>query len=55
MLTMVGDCFDNRIGEGFPALSLMASRLIGTHGKGCIQQQHPLSCPAGEVSTFGIR
>jgi len=41
---------DGGIGELFPTLALVARSLMGTHGKGGIEQQHALFRPSGKVA-----
>ena len=41
---------DGGIGEGLPAVALVAAGLVGAHGEGGVEQQHALFGPAAEVA-----
>ncbi|MCU1389840.1 MAG: hypothetical protein JWL72_3178 [Ilumatobacteraceae bacterium] len=49
-LDLVADHSDHLIGEGLPALALMAGRLPGAHRQGRVEQQHALGGPVLEVA-----
>lgn len=40
---------DGGVGEGFPAVALMAAGLVGTYREGGVEQQHPLVGPAAHT------
>ena len=44
---------DGGIGKFFPSFALVRACLMGTHGKGGVQQQYALVGPTGEVTACG--
>lgn len=50
VLALFGEYADGGVGKGFPALALVRACLMGAYGKGGVEQQYALFCPAGEVA-----
>ncbi len=44
--------FYNGIGERFPPSARMAECLVSTDAEACVEQEHSLTCPTGEVATL---
>ena len=47
---ILAECLDGSIGKLLPALALMARCLMGTNGKGSVELQDSLLCPAGQIA-----
>ena len=47
---ILAERLDSGICELLPALALMARCLMGTNGKGGVEQQDSLLCPAGQIA-----
>ena len=50
MLLILAERLDSGICELLPALALMARCLMGTIGKGGVELQYSLLCPAGQIA-----
>ena len=50
VVALAVECADYGIGKLFPTVSLVACRLVGSDRQCCIEQQHSLACPAGQVA-----
>ena len=48
--TSLGQCLNSCVGEKLPASMLVRPSLVGTHGKGGVEQQHTLVGPSSEVA-----
>lgn len=48
--TPLGQCLNSCVGEKLPASMLVRPSLVGTHGKGGVEQQHTLVGPSSEVA-----
>ena len=50
VLLVLAERLDGSIGKLLPAFALMARCLMGTNGKGGVEQQYSLLCPAGQIA-----
>ena len=48
---ILAECLDGCIGKLLPAFALMARSLMGTNGKGGVEQQDSLLRPAGQIAS----
>ena len=49
MLPFTREQADDAVRECLPAVARMAEGLVGPHAQACVQQEHALPCPAGQV------
>ena len=52
VFALLGEAAYGSIGECFPSPALVRTGLMCLHGERSVEQQHTLTCPAGEVAIW---